>query len=63
MFDSGSGYEALKGIIKSRHNDLLLECRDQNCTDKIFRAQGAAREFQNLLDKITEMEHEPEKNG
>lgn len=63
MFDSASGYDALKNIIKTRHDELLVECRDENCTDKIFRAQGAAREFQNLLDKIAEMEHEPEKNG
>ncbi len=63
MFDSASGYGALKNIIKTRHDELLVECRDHDTAEKIFRAQGAAREFQNLLDKIAEMEHEPEKNG
>ena len=56
-------YDVLKAEINKRHSDRLIECRDLDDDKKILRSQGAARELEQLLSVMEQMEHpqEPEK--
>jgi len=52
-------YEALKKEILSRHDARLNECRDTDAADKTLRAQGAARELNELVCFMELMENPP----
>lgn len=56
-------YDAIKKVISERAESRLKECRDLNGHDEILRVQGAARELEQLLGVMEQMENpqEPEK--
>lgn len=53
-------YNALKAEILKRHEDRRNECRDLDDDRKILRSQGAARELEQLLSVVEQMEHPQE---
>lgn len=60
-----SDFESLKRVIFERAESRLKECRDLNSHDEILRVQGAARELEQLLGVMEQMENpqEPEKEN
>ena len=57
-------YDGLKKLIEDRHKTRVKECVDTDEGEELLRAQGAARELEQLLSEIEQMEHpqEPEKD-
>lgn len=56
-------YESLKKIIASRLFDRSRECVNEDSKEKVFRAQGAARELEQLMDEVERLENPQEQAG
>lgn len=58
-------YNGLKKLIEDRHKTRVKECVDTDEGEDLLRAQGAARELEQLLSEAEQMENpqEPEKDG
>lgn len=58
-------YNSLKKLIEDRHKTRVKECVDTDEGEDLLRAQGAARELEQLLSEAEQMENpqEPEKDG
>lgn len=58
-------YDGLKKLITERHIARVKECVDTDGGEELLRAQGAARELEQLLSDMEQMEHpqEPDKDS
>lgn len=58
-------YNGLKKLIEDRYKTRVKECVDTDEGEDLLRAQGAARELEQLLSEAEQMENpqEPEKDG
>lgn len=58
-------YNGLKKLIGDRHEARVKECVDTDEGEELLRAQGAARELEQLLAEMEQMENpqEPDKDN
>ena len=58
-------YNGLKKLIEDRHEARVKECVDTDEGEELLRAQGAARELEQLLAEMEQMENpqEPDKDN